>query len=159
LAWHPEVGRLEPGDYLVRISARPTAAGTATIGGQARVTIPAPAAMASGQLATPRLLRRGPSTGLAFVPTADTTFRRVERVRVEISLGRNAPAVSARLLDRNGLALGVPVSATVRDQDGIRSAVAEATLASLAPGDYLVELALGDGADRQTVLTAIRVVR
>ena len=158
LAWRPEVERLEPGDYLVRVSARPTAAGTATVGGQARVTIPAPTAMAGGQLATTRLLRRGPSTGLAFVPTADTRFRRVERVRVEISLGRTVPDVSARLLDRRGEALAVPVSASIRDQDGMRSAVAEATLASLAPGDYLVELTLGDGADRQTVLTAIRVV-
>jgi hypothetical protein len=115
--------------------------------------------MAAGELAAPRLLRRGPSSGLAFVPTADTKFRRVERVRVEISLGRDVPAVSARLLDRRGLALAVPVSASTRDEGGVRSVVAEATLASLAPGDYLVELTLGDGADRQTVLTAVRIVR
>jgi VWFA-related protein len=157
-AWRPGAGRLDPGEYVVRVSARPTAAGSASVGGQVRVTIPAPSAPAGGQLATPRLLRRGPSTGLAFVPTVDTKYRRVERIRVEVSLGRDVTAVSGRLLDRRGQVLAVPVAADVREEGGIRAAVAEATLASLAPGDYLLELTLGDGASRQVVLTAIRVV-
>jgi VWFA-related protein len=157
-AWRAGTEPLEPGDYMVRVSARPSAAGTAGVGGQVRVTVPGPAAFASGQPATPRLLRRGPSTGLAFVPTADTKFRRVERIRLEVSLGRDLSAASGRLLDRRGLVLAVPVAASVRDEGGQRTAVAEAMLASLAPGDYLVELTLGDGASRQVVLAAIRIV-
>jgi VWFA-related protein len=157
-AWRAGTEPLEPGDYLVRVSARPSATGTASVGGQIRVTVPGPTAFASGQPATPRLARRGPSTGPAFIPTADTKFRRVERLRLEVSLAGEAAAVSGRLLDRRGQALAVPVAASVRDEAGQRTAVAEAMLASLAPGDYLVELTLGDGASRQVVLAAFRIV-
>ena len=122
-----------------------------------RVTLPAPVTP-TGRTGTPRLLRRGPTTGLAFVPAIDTRFRRTERIRVEVSLSVDMPTASARLLDRKGQPLAVPVTATVRENGGGREAVAEAMLASLAPGDYLVELTLGDGASRQVVVMAIRIV-
>jgi VWFA-related protein len=157
-AWRTDLPRLEAGDYIVRVTARPAAPGAGEAGAQMRVTLPAAPMMATGQAATPRLLRRGPATGLAFVPTADAKFRRVERLHVAVSVGTDVPAVSARLLDRRGQALAVPVAASVRDEGGIRSAVAEATLASLAPGDYLLELTIGDGASRQIIVTAIRIV-
>jgi hypothetical protein len=78
-------------------------------------------------------------------------------VRVELSLAAN-DAVSARLLDRLGRPLAVPATAAVREENGLRVAVAEAMLASLAPGDYLVELTLGDAHSRQTVMIPIRVI-
>ena len=155
--WRPGGGRLQPGDYTVRVTGRPSAGGSAPVGGLVRVTLPPPPAPANAQLATPRVLRRGPSTGPGFVPTIDERFRRVERVRVELSLAAN-DAVSARLLDRLGRPLAVPATAAVREENGLRVAVAEAVLASLAPGDYLVELTLGDGHSRQTVVIPIRVV-
>ena len=141
----------------MRVTARPSTGGAASGGGQVRVTLPAPS-MTTGRTGTPRLLRRGPTTGLAFVPTVDTRFRRTERIRVELSLSVDMPTASARLLDRKGQPLAVPVISTVREDAGGRAAVAEAMLASLAPGDYLVELTLGDGGSRQVVMMAIRIV-
>jgi len=157
-AWRAGAATLDAGDYIVRVTARPSAPGAGSVGGQVRVTLPAPSAAARTQPGTLRLLRRGPATGLAFVPTVDTKFRRVERIRVEVSLGRDEPAVSARLLDRKGQALAVPVTTSVQDRDGTRLAVAEAALAALAPGDYVIELSVGGGASRQTLVAAIRVV-
>ena len=40
----------------------------------------------------PRLSRRGPSTGVAWVPTADPRFRRQERLRVSVGVGAEAGA-------------------------------------------------------------------
>lgn len=157
-AWRPEGSTLAPGEYLVRVSAKPVAASTASVGGQVRVTLPVPDAMKSGQLATPRLLRRGPTTGLNYLPTADARFRRVERLRLEVSIGGAGGPVTARLLDRRGQALAVPVVTSVRDDGGARTAVGDATLASLAPGDYVLEVVIGDGAARQVVVSAIRIV-
>jgi VWFA-related protein len=157
-AWRPDARALAAGDYVVRINAKPTTAGAPSVGGQVRVTLPAAGAMAGGHPATPRLLRRGPTTGLNFVPTADVRFRRVERLRLEVSLGSAGGPVSARLLDRRGQTMSVPVASSVRDDDGARTAVADAVLASLAPGDYVVEVALGDSASRQVVVVAVRIV-
>jgi hypothetical protein len=63
---------------------------------------------------------------------------------------------SARLLDRDGKALLVPVTVTDRaDESGqFRWIVADATLAPLAAGEYAVEVVLGDA--RQ--VTAFRLV-
>jgi hypothetical protein len=88
------------------------------------------------------------------VPTADLRFRRSEQLRVEIPAGDDAE-VSARLLDRTGKALNVPVSAAVRtDADGSRWRTAQLALAPLAPGDYVVEMS--SGADRS--ISAFRIV-
>jgi hypothetical protein len=157
-AWRSGGQALEAGDYLVRLVASPSDSGGGRAAEQVRFTVPASGAGAQGQPATPRLLRRGPATGLAFVPTANARFRRVERVRVVVSVAGDPPEVSGRLLDRRGQALGVPVAASVRDEEGLRAAVAEVNLAPLAPGDYLVELTLAADRSRQTILTAIRIV-
>ncbi len=52
----------------------------------------------------------------------------------------------------------MPVAAEARQEDGQHVAVADATLASLAPGDYLVELTLGEGGSRQTIVLGFRIV-
>ena len=139
---------LEPGDYVLRVGAR---AGAASIPSRetARVTLP-PAPQTTGAL----FIRRGPTTGNREVPTADLRFRRSEQVRVEIPAG-DATAVTARLLDRTGKALNVPVTAAVRDDpDGSRWQTAQLALAPLAPGDYVVEIS--SGSDR--TITAFRIV-
>jgi hypothetical protein len=104
------------------------------------------------------VFRRGPSTGTAYVQTADSNFRRVDRLRVSVSLGTAPAELSARLLDRRGQALGVPVTIEARAEGGLHVAVADATLASLAPGDYLVELTLGEGGTRHIIVVAFRIV-
>jgi len=151
------------GEFTVRVRAE--GFGTGTV----RVTLP-PAPDAGGAI----LLRRGPTTGNKDVPTADLRFRRNERLRVDLPFGspdagglaQGRPAAdastgTARILDRTGKALPIPLTATVRDdRDGSRWQSTELALAPLAPGDYLIELAIGSGGagtDKRT-LVAFRVV-
>jgi len=99
----------------------------------------------------PRLSRRGPTTGVAWVPTADPRFRRQERMRVSVGVGPDAGTVVGTLLDRLGKPINVPVK---MDQSEPTSLVAELTLAPLAVGDYV--LALGGGPSR--LLVPLRIV-
>ncbi len=99
----------------------------------------------------PRLSRRGPSTGIAWVPTADPRFRRQERLRVSVGVGTEAGAVTGTLLDRQGRPMNVPVKV---DQTAPEALVAELALAPLAAGDYV--LALGGGPKR--LLVPLRIV-
>jgi hypothetical protein len=88
------------------------------------------------------------------MPTADLRFRRSERLRVDVPTPA-ADAVTARVLDRNGNPLPIPVAAAVRDDpDGSRWQSAEVSLAPLAPADYLVELTTAAG----RTLLAFRVI-
>jgi hypothetical protein len=140
--------RLAPGEYVVRVGAR---AGAASIPSRetARVTIPA-APEAIGAL----FVRRGASTGNAQLPTADLRFRRNEQVRVEVPTPSTDPA-TARLLDRTGKPLAVPVTAAVRDDaDGSRWVTAQLALSPLAPADYAIEISSGD----KRIISAFRVV-
>ena len=52
----------------------------------------------------------------------------------------------------------MPVTIEAREADGQHVVVADATLASLAPGDYLVELTLGEGGARHSIVLAFRIV-
>src|SRR5262249_2582865 len=117
---------LAAGEYVLRVSARPAAAGAVPSRGTLRLTIGA-APAASGAL----VQRRGPGSGGAFVPTADLRFRRNEQLRVEVP-GDAAEGAAARLLDRTGKAMSVPVTAAVRDDsDGSRWHTAQLALAPL----------------------------
>jgi hypothetical protein len=141
---------LEPGEYVLRVGAR-ASAGTASIPSRetARLTIP-PAPESVGAI----FVRRALATGNKDTPTADLRFRRNEQVRVEVPAD-SAESVSARLLDRTGKALAVPVTAGVRDDaDGSRWQTAQLALAPLAPGDYVIEIASGN---RKT-MSAFRVI-
>jgi hypothetical protein len=100
------------------------------------------------------LFRRGPATANRDVATADLRFRRSDRLRVDVPSPGFEP-VTARLLDRAGTPIAIPVSATVRDDpDSSRWLSAEVALAPLAPGDYLVEMVVGTS----RTLAAFRVV-
>jgi hypothetical protein len=136
------------GTYQLRVGAR---AGPASIPSRDTARVEIPAAPASvGAL----YLRRGPSTGNREVPTADLRFRRSEQVKVEVPFA-STDAPGARLLDRTGKLLAVPVAASVReDADGSRWATAQLALAPLAPGDYVIELSSGT----QRMLSSFRIV-
>ncbi|MCU1386437.1 MAG: VWFA-related Acidobacterial domain protein [Acidobacteria bacterium] len=145
---------LVPGDYVLRVGAR---AGAAAIPSRetARLVI-ARAPDATGALFS----RRGGATGNKDVPTADLRFRRNEQVRVEIPTS-SSDALTARLLDRTGKALAVPVAAALRDDpDGSRWATAQLALAPLAPGDYAIEItaAAGSAGGDRRMIAAFRVV-
>ena len=139
---------LAAGDYQLQVRTKGTRALT-TGNDVLRISVPA-APQATGAL----FFRRGPATANREVATADLRFRRSERLRVDVPTPASA-TVTARLLDRTGSALPIPVTATVRDDpDGSRWQSAEVALAPLAPADYLVELTAPAG---RTVL-AFRVV-
>jgi VWFA-related protein len=138
---------LTPGEYQIRVRA--SSAGVLPASETARITVALPPA-GRGALFN----RRGVSTGNREAATADLRFRRTERVIVLLPASSTQPA-AARLLDRAGKALAIPVTATTReDPDGSRWYAAELTLAPLAPGDYLLELTTA----AERTLSAFRVL-
>jgi VWFA-related protein len=104
------------------------------------------------------LVRRGPFTGPKEMPTADLRFRRSEQLRVEVPIVSSTPSSSssARLLDRNGKAMAVPITTANRDDaDGSKWVTAQVPLTPLGPGDYIVEVMAGN----TKTLTPIRIVQ
>ena len=142
----PTASPLAPGDYAVRVRLRGR---DASASDTARVTVPEkPSAVGEAVM-----WRRGGSTGPQFVRTADPRFQRSDRLRLELATDTNG--ATARLLDRVGKALQVPVQVSERaDADGVRWIVADVTLAPLAPGDYAIEVAAGGVAQ----VTGFRII-
>ena len=113
---------------------------------------------AAGGPGMPLLLRRGPTTGTRYVPTADRHFRRTERLRVDLPSGRSVTAQSAEVLDRTGKTINVPVTTSSRADGPLTWVTAEFALAPLAVGDYAVRLRLEEGGKSDEVITGFRVV-
>lgn len=135
----PAVSPLTPGEYLIRVRVR-SADGTGSASDTLRIAL-ADAPEATGGI----FVRRGPITGNREIATADLRFRRSEQLRVELPSPSDA-AVTARLLDRTGKPLAVPVAVQGRDEaDGSRWQIAQLSLAPLAPGDYAIEIAGAGG--------------
>ena len=137
----PERGSVQPGEYAVQVQLRPDANDSVVLTDTARVVMNT----ASGaDLGTPVVWRRGPSTGPRHLQTADARFSRSERIRLE--LATTVPGTgAARLLDRAGQPLQVPVLISARPDDSgqFHWIVADAVLAPLAPGQYVIEVTLG----------------
>jgi hypothetical protein len=76
-------------------------------------------------------------------------------------IGSDTAGAGARLLDRTGKPLAVPVAVTERADEtaGRRWLVAELALAPLASGEYVLALAVERRGERQEILTAFRLVR
>lgn len=132
--------------------------GRARVGGQ--LDVPVLTGPGTSVLSPPILFRAGPGTGGAQ-PAANPQFRRAEVLRAEALVGADTAGLSARLLDRTGKPLPVPVAVTERadEEAGRRWLVAQVALAPLAAGEYVLALAGERGAERQEILTAFRVVR
>ena len=139
----PEQGEIDDEDYAVRVRIYPEGDSSAALTDTARVAL----GRAPRGLSEPLVWRRGPTTGPRHVQTANTRFRREDRLRLEFAT-RLDGAPQARLVDRTGSPLQVPVAATSRadtGDEGLRWVVAEVTLAPLASGDYEIELELAGG--------------
>jgi hypothetical protein len=147
----PEAGGLRPAEYVVRVRVKPNQDGSLSVSDTARVAV----SSAAGSVGEGVLWRRGPMTGPRHVPTADPRFQRSERLRVEHATTAVGTA-AARMLDRNGNAINIPVQITDRpDASGeFRWIAADVPLAPLAPGDYAIELALDEG----KIITAFKVI-
>jgi len=139
-----------PGDYTVRIGLRAASAGSIPARDTVHVLVPAfPGA--GGAL----VFRRGPSTANRDTPTADLRFRRSDQIRVEVP-APGAAGPEARLLDRVGKPLPLPVAAALRDDpDGTRWATAQLALAPLTIGDYVIEVSAAGSA---RTLVAFRII-
>jgi VWFA-related protein len=140
-----------PGDYAVRVRVVPQAGSALPLADLTRVVVPE-AAMPLGESV---MFRRGTSTGPRYIATADPRFQRSDRLRLEIPT-QLPGAAAARLLDRTGKPLQVPVmTSDRRDESGaFRWIVADATLAPLAPGEYAVEVTI----DASKQVTPFRLI-
>lgn len=146
------------GTYTVTVRVRPAGAPGLPVADAARVTVPAISSAGTVVVGQPMVLRRGPTTGTRYEPTADLRFRRSDRVRLDIPLVGDAAALGGRLLDRNGHPMAVPVAVTTRqDADGARWVTAEVAAAALGAGDYGVEVTIG-GATGAKLIVAFRVI-
>lgn len=136
----------------LRIDARARSAG----GGAADTTLSVPeteTALIGGVLSYRGIAR-------ALVAAPDGRYRRTERATLEAPLAAGAIPAGARLLDRQGKPLNVPVSTRERiDPQGVRWMAAEVVLAPISEGDYLIEMEATKDAARERKLFAIRVVR
>jgi VWFA-related protein len=147
-----------PGDYQLRARLQGRSGSLADVTEHLRVTVPDAKSTTPRVMGDPLVFRRGPFTGPAFQPTADLRFRKAERVRVQIAVGVPPDAVAARLLDRRGQMLAIPVTATEGGEAGVRAASAEVALAPLAPADYLLEVTVRFGTRLEKALVAFRIV-
>jgi hypothetical protein len=150
----PDVA-LGPGEYVLRLRINPTTPGIPLVD-TLRFTV----AEDGTPVGQPRLRRRGPTTGAQYVVTATPTFRRTERIRVEVPVLGGADTMTAELLDRNGKTMAVPVQSALKREEGgaLTWAGAELNLAPLAPGEYVIRTSIQRGRDRREIMTAFRMV-
>jgi len=147
---------LAPGRYVMRLEL--TAAGsTMPLQTTVDVTVPDGEWLASE---TGLVTRRGPSTGLNYVPTADARFRRTERIRFEVPRADGEANVSARLLGRDGqpLAFAPTLTERVDAASNQRLIVADLSLAPLAQGEYAIEVIVERGDQKGSASFAFRIV-
>jgi VWFA-related protein len=146
----PESGGLPAGEYAVRVRLTSAADSGLTLSDTARVVV-APGATVGEAV----LSRRGPTTGLQYRRTADPRYQRSERLRLEHATTVPGTA-TARILDRYGRPLGVPVQVNEREDPsaGFRWIVIDAVLAPFAPGDYAIEVTQGSAKQ----VTGFRIV-
>ena len=104
--------------------------------------------------------RRGPSTGLAYIATADPRFRRTERLRLEVPIAGDGFTGAGRLLTREGQPMPLVVTFSTRADEATKQqfAVGDVTLAPLAAGEYVLELSLTKADKTETVSYGFRVV-
>jgi VWFA-related protein len=146
---------LVAGRYAVRAELTPRA-GRMPLQVTTFATVPAESvAVGTAALA----LRRGPSTGLAYVPTADPRFRRTERLRIEVPIAGEGVTTAGRMLTREGDAMPIVVTTSTRaDATARQFAVADVVLAPLAAGEYVLELAVTRDGKTEAVPYGFRLI-
>jgi hypothetical protein len=143
----PDDVAIPPGAYVVRVQLRGT--DNAMLSQINRITVPDTAA----PLGDAVLSRRAATSTSVYVQTADPRYRRTEQLRLELPTTSAAEA-SARMLDRTGEPMQIPVQVSTRQEDGVRWIVADVPLTPLAPGDYVIEVQQGNASR----LTPFRLV-
>ncbi len=108
-------------------------------------------------LGRPIAYRAASAAVSAFRPVAAFYFRRTERLRIDWPVLQPLESQTARLLDRNGKPLAVPVSLATRESEGRTTLSGVVALAPLSIGDYLIEVNAKAGETTEQQLIAIRV--
>jgi VWFA-related protein len=156
--------RIDPGarSTLVRIPVDPGPGAW-----RAKVTLASEALTTSGSteirasdgalLGDPLVFRATPAARSPLSPVANRVFRRSERVHVEWAVTGALDQRIGRVLDRRGQPLPLTAALTDRDVSGRTVLAADVLLAPLAPGDYLVEVVAGRGAETVRRLVAFRI--
>lgn len=103
-------------------------------------------------------LRRGPSTGLAYVRATEPRFRRTERLRIEVVLPSGASATAGRVLTARRQALPLIVTTSPQVTNGETVTIADVTLAPLAIGEYVLELAYDVNGQRLGTTYNFRII-
>ena len=165
------IGTLKPGErsFLTKLTVdTPPANGATSVDIDVKVT-PAGQATPLTQVVKvsidpnalqPMPFKRGLSTGNRLLPAASFEFSRTDRLQLQVPLTSGAKPGTGRFLDRTAQPLQIPVQVGEKtDEDGQRWLVADAVLAPLAPGEYVIELSFTNGGGERKVLTAIRVTR
>ena len=144
---------IAPGEYRVQVRLT-TSSKIDSVGDSVAFSVPARATT----IGEPAVLRRGPSTGIKYVPTADLRFRRQERVRLEAPLVIPVTRVRATLVDSSGKSMSLPVQVTERAEGSARLAVVDLSLAPLAAGGYAVIVTDAEDTNQPRVLVPLQVV-
>lgn len=108
-------------------------------------------------LGTPLAYRAASAAAAAYRPLAIFHFRRTERVRLEWPVLHAIDSHEARLLDRNGSLLPVPVPTATRDAAGTMVLTADLNFAPLGIGEYLIEINARGGDRTEQQMVAVRV--
>jgi VWFA-related protein len=140
---------LAAGQYTARVRVRGRAATAQSANDFLRLTLGS-APSAAGAVFIRRSANRE-------APTADPRFRRTEQLRIEIPAAVDETA-TARLLDRTGKPMPVPISVAARDADGVRWHTAQVALAPLAAGDYVIEVSTAAGGVGTPALTGVETI-
>lgn len=145
-----------PGRYMVRAELTPKA-GRIPVQITTFVTVP-PESSVIGTAAL--ALRRGPSTGLVYMPTADPRFRRTERLRIEVPLAEPATEATGRMLTREGqpMPLVVTYSNRIDEATQLRLGIADVTLSALAEGEYVLEFTIKTAKQTEVVSYGFRII-
>jgi VWFA-related protein len=145
----PDTGGLPSGDYTVRVRLRSPVEGELGLIDTARISVKDPPSLGDAVM-----WRRGPSTGPQHLRTADPRFQRNERIRLELATSSAEPA-AARVIDRNGQPMSIPVEVGSRaDAAGFTWVVVDLGLAPFGPADYAIEVTQG----QMKQITSFRVV-
>ena len=108
-------------------------------------------------LGKPIAYRAASAAASAYRPLAAFQFRRTERVRIEWPALQAVESHQARLLDRTGKPIAIPLTTAMRDNGGTQTVATDLNLAPLSNGDYLIEVTAKSGEKSQTEVLAIRV--
>jgi VWFA-related protein len=108
-------------------------------------------------LGKPLAFRAASAAASAYKPLAAFQFRRTERVRLEWPVTGPLDRHQARLLDRTGKPIAIPLETATRDAAGTTLLTTTLNLAPFSNGEYLIEVSAKAGEKSETQVVAIRV--